>query len=109
MAKAMEAVKGADITSIIKTLIATFGVVIVFISFGTKLGRAEKSIEMLCDTVNKIDSKQQIVETDLNDVKIKAARFEGVMDERTENIQNSVNEMKGDIKTLLENLELAKD
>ena len=96
-----------DLTGIVKTLIATVGVVVVLVSFGTKLGKAEKSIETLCSTVNKLTTNLHDTESVVSEMKAKSARFEGIMGERTQNIQSDVKEMKVDIKTLLENLELA--
>jgi hypothetical protein len=107
--KMKEKMKDLDITSIIKTLIVTAGLIFAFIKFGTELGEAKANLETVCGVVKDIVDKQTKTDAEVSEFKSKYARFEGVMGERTQNIQSDVKEMKADIKTLLENLELAGD
>ena len=60
------------------------------------------------DTAKSAKTKTESLEIRMNTVEREAARFEGVMNERTQNIQENVKTIGENIIKLLENLELSE-
>lgn len=64
-------------------------------------GIAVSVAELVRTTSKDLEKRINIIETE-------QARFEGIMSERTMNIQDNVKTIKENIQTLMENLELSK-
>jgi len=60
------------------------------------------------DTAKTAKSKAEALEMRMVAVETAAARFEGIMNERTRNIQDNVTMINQNVMTLLENLELSE-
>ena len=74
---------------------------------GRQIGAAETKINTVVGAVEKMDRRQEAYEQALTSVISKQERFEGMISERTRLTLIDVRDIKKDMRTLLENLELA--
>jgi len=79
-----------ETSEIIKTFVVVLGVVFVMIAFGTKLGRAEKSVETLCETVKSMHDRQQVIVVEQANIKQQQAYQKGVVNTKLENLEKGI-------------------
>lgn len=91
---------------IIVAMVATMATTIVSTSYmnGKTAGKVEEKFANY-DKVSKIVEQH---DKRINDMEIKDARFEGIMSERTETMQDDLQDIKSKIQKLLENLQLVE-
>lgn len=78
------------------------------IAIGVLLFSAGGLFYVSYDTANSAKLKTEALELRMTASETKAARFEGIMNERTRNIQDNVKTINENVMKLLENLELAE-
>jgi len=79
-----------ETSELIKTFMVVVGAVFVMVAFGTKLGRAEKTVETVCKTVNGIHDRQELIVKEQADIKQEQAYQKGVVNTKLENLEKGI-------------------